>query len=182
MRLLYTLIVLIWSAWPAMAQQDAMALQRCIWSCLSNSPGAHSYQYEQCVARHCAPQAAPIQSAWWSGIASDGVHRFAMTQAEQGIAFTYFCVPGQSYFVLADVAVPPAQYRFLIGAIDYVITLDTTRGPLSVSIPHDHRFMQAVRRGGEWLSISTMQGQPVIRFSLRGADQHIGQAVSGCLG
>lgn len=180
MRASFLALALI--AAPALAQQDPMALQRCIWACLSQSPGAASPQYNQCVAQRCTPMAQPRVSAWSSGVATDGVHRFATTQAEQGMAFTYFCTPGRSYFVLADVPVPPNNYRFLIGQTDYVVTLAGAPGQLSVSLPFDHAFTQAIRHGGDMLSIRDMQGLPVVRFSLRGADQHIGQAGTACFG
>ncbi len=127
-----------------------MVLQRCIWSCLAHSPGAASPQYEQCVTARCT-DALLYGHQWTSGIASDGVHRFATTQAEQGMAFTYFCTPTLSYFVLADVPVPAAAYRFLIGQTDYVVTLQGAPGQLTLTVPHDHVFTQAVRRGGAWL-------------------------------
>ncbi|TLP46954.1 hypothetical protein FDK21_08040 [Cohaesibacter sp. CAU 1516] len=42
-----------------------MALQRCIWSCLANSPGATSPKYHACVERNCnetqEQPAEPIQ-------------------------------------------------------------------------------------------------------------------------
>lgn len=98
------------------------------------------------------------------------------------MAFTYFCMLGQSYFVLADVPVPPGQYRLLIGGTDYIVTFDMSRGVLSTSIPASNIFMRAIRLGGDSVRISTMQGAPVLIFSLRGADQHIGQAIASCQG
>lgn len=159
-----------------------MELQRCVWACLANSPGAASAIYNQCVDRNCVaqPQVSAASSAWRSGVASDGVHYFATTQAEQGMAFTYFCTIGQSYFVLADVPVPPGQYRLLIGGTDYIVTFDMSRGVLSSSIPASNLFTRAVRVGGDQVRIRTMQGAPVLIFSLQGADQHIGLAIAGC--
>lgn len=161
-----------------------MEVQRCVWSCLYNSPGAGSTIYNQCVDRNCVtqpqPQLSAAPSAWRSGIASDGVHYFATTQAEQGMAFTYFCTLGQSYFVLADVPVPAGQYRLLIGGTDYIVTFDMSRGVLSTSIPASNLFMRAVRVGGDDLRIRSMQGAPVLIFSLRGADEEIGKAIAGC--
>jgi hypothetical protein len=62
------------------AQVDPMEEQRCVWSCLANSPGAESREYSDCVAQICTaigqgsaaeaapsapvsrPQAAPVAS------------------------------------------------------------------------------------------------------------------------
>jgi len=162
-----------------------MVMQRCVWSCLANNPPATNPAYHACVDRACTPEnlyGRPAPSDWLSGTATDGVHRFAMTQAEQGMAFTYFCMPGQSYFVLGGVPVPPGQYRMLIGQTDYIVTLDMSRGVLSATIPPDNVFMTAVRNGGDWLTIREMQGAYLLRFSLRGADTHIAQALAGCAG
>jgi hypothetical protein len=44
---------LLLAAGAAAAQVDLMAEQRCVWSCLANSPGAASREYSDCVARLC---------------------------------------------------------------------------------------------------------------------------------
>ncbi len=170
-----------------------MELQRCIWRCLSASPGASSPQYNQCVEHYCvetpspaqtaaAPMFTPAPSDWTSGVASDGVHRYATTPAAEGYTWTYFCMPGYSYVVLGDVPVPPGQYRMQIGQTDFLVTLNLTRGVLSADIPADNVFVQAMRRGGDQLTVRSLDGVNLVRFSLRGADQHIGQAIAGCGG
>lgn len=189
MRVLAVILVLLAGAVPAVlaGEEDPMAVQRCVWSCLANSPGASSPEYQQCVQRHCSGFEPPVPnpeapSDWQGGIAGDGVHRYATTQAEQGYAFTYFCAPGQSFFVLGDLPVPPGQYRLVIGTVAYVVPFDMTRGALSVSIPPASPFMDGVRGGGDMLTVTDMQGAHMIRFSLRGADAAIGEAVRGCFG
>ncbi|MEZ5913792.1 MAG: hypothetical protein R3D84_17510 [Paracoccaceae bacterium] len=78
---------------PAAAQDmaDPMALQRCIWQCLSNSPGAESAEYSACVAEHCDEGGAPPQAMapaadaprWSQGATADGLGRYAAVVAEQ---------------------------------------------------------------------------------------------------
>lgn len=38
---------------PALAQEDPMEEQRCVWACLANSPGADSDEYNACVRQYC---------------------------------------------------------------------------------------------------------------------------------
>ena len=184
--LVLILVFLVGAVRTAAAQDDPMVLQRCIWSCLANSPGASSPQYNLCVEERCVESqqqpASAAPSDWHAGIASDGLHRFATTPAEQGYAFTYFCSPGQSYFVLDSLPNPAGQYRLIIGTIEYLVPFDRVRGALSVNIPPASPFMDGVRRGGDWLTVQTMQRGHVIRFSLRGADTAIGDAIEACFG
>ena len=57
---------------PALAQEDPMEAQRCIWRCLSNSKGASDPAYKQCVAKFCDVGGAsdesvvspPIEAHW----------------------------------------------------------------------------------------------------------------------
>ncbi|MEW9920773.1 hypothetical protein AB2B41_14250 [Marimonas sp. MJW-29] len=171
------------------AQEDPMEVQRCVWSCLANSPGVQSHEYHQCVERFCvAPRGEadqsplPVQSDWGSGVATDGRHQFAGTQAEQGYGLYYFCFAGQSFLTLSELPLPPGQYRMLIGTTEYIVPFDMTRGALSVNVPPVSPFMAALRTGGEWATLRSMAGEHLIRFSLRGADAHIGRAVSACFG
>lgn len=53
LRLILWLTPLL-AAPAVMAEEvDPMAEQRCVWSCLANSPGAESDEYAACVARLC---------------------------------------------------------------------------------------------------------------------------------
>jgi hypothetical protein len=53
----YVLVVSILLAYytaPASAKEDeAMEVQRCVWSCLANSAGADDPAYGNCVDKHC---------------------------------------------------------------------------------------------------------------------------------
>ena len=113
------------------------------------------------------------------GMASNGVHRYAGTQAEQGYAFNYFCTPQESYFVLAALPIEVGQYRLIIGSVEYLVPFDRNRGALTVDIPPGSAFMQAVQRG-RMLTVQDMNRQPVIRFSLNGAGNALRTAMAGC--
>jgi len=186
MRQVWLVLILLWPG-AGGTQEDPMVLQRCIWACLADSPRAASLQYNQCVEVRCVageqqqatPRLPDFRSDWQVGLASNGVHHYAGTQAEQGYAFNYFCTPGESYFVLADVPIEAGQYRMLIGSVEYLVPFDRTRGALTVDIPPGSAFMQAVQ-GGRWLSVQDMDRRPVIRFSLAGARAALATAVGRC--
>lgn len=186
MRWVLSVLALLWPAMGA-AQQETSAVQRCIWSCLAESPGASSLQYDQCVASRCSgalgqydrPTLPDFRSDWQVGMASNGVHHYAGTQAEQGYAFNYFCTPTESYFVLDGLPAPAGQYRVLIGSVEYLVPFDRSRGELTVNIPPGTAFMQAVQ-GGRWMAVHSMGRVPLIRFSLQGAGPAIGNATAQC--
>lgn len=176
--------------WGASAQEDPMAVQRCVWRCLAGSPGAASPEYNQCVARSCgaqtapkpqirAPTPAPVRPAWRAGLASDGVHRFAGTDAEQGYGFYYFCTATTSFFTLTALPMQAGQYRFVIGTVAYQVPFDRSRGDLSVNIPPGSPFLQGVQ-SGSWLQVEALNGTPLVQFSLVGAGAAIAQAVQAC--
>lgn len=102
------LLVPILAVLPAIAaaEEDYMEVQRCIWRCLADSPGAESAQYNQCVARQCndpAPDPAPPVTvapapattsfpAWSFGATADGQGRYAgQFAAETGNLLYYTC-------------------------------------------------------------------------------------------
>lgn len=59
----FTMLATISAASPAYTQEDPMQVQRCIWSCLSDSKGADDPAYHRCVARHCAEETVPQSDA-----------------------------------------------------------------------------------------------------------------------
>lgn len=186
MRRILAVLVLLWPG-IGVAQDDPMALQRCVWACLADSPGAASLQYNQCVDTRCVaqpqlqttPSLPTFRSDWRGGLASNGVHHYAGTQAEQGYAFNYFCTPTESFFVLGDLPIEAGQYRLLIGSVEYLVPFDRKRGALSVDIPPGSAFMQAVQRG-QMLTVQDMNRRHVIRFSLAGAQNALSTAVGQC--
>ena len=191
MRLTLLLLCLLSPLSVAAQQGDPMDVQRCIWRCLADSSGPASPEYNQCVARLCSGEPAaplstpappqPVPLAWRAGLASDGVHRFAGADAEQGYGFYYFCTPQVSFFTLIGLPMDAGQYRFVIGDVAYLVPLDRSRGDLSVNIPPGDVFMQGVQ-AGSWLRVEALDGTSLIQFSLSGAGASINNAVQGCFG
>lgn len=61
---LSVVLTLFLAALPVMGQEaDPMAQQRCVWSCLANSPGAESAEYSACVARLCEGRGEEAEAA-----------------------------------------------------------------------------------------------------------------------
>ncbi|QFT59833.1 hypothetical protein FIU94_13450 [Sulfitobacter sp. THAF37] len=190
MRLILLLLCLACPLSAAAQQGDPMDVQRCIWRCLAASSGPASSEYNQCVVRLCSgdPVASPSPAvpppaplAWRAGLASDGVHRFAGADAEQGYGFYYFCTPQASFFALTALPMAAGQYRFVIGDVAYLVPLDRSRGDLSVNIPPGDTFMQGVQ-AGSWLRVEALDGTSLIQFSLSGAGESTRSAVEGCFG
>ncbi|SFU05728.1 hypothetical protein [Sedimentitalea nanhaiensis] len=169
---------------------DPMEQQRCIWRCLAGSPGNTSPQYHQCVARFCTPQTAPQYSApsfarhWKSGIAADGQTRFAGADVGQegGPGLYYMCDrQGQSYLMLFRHQGPPGMMRFRIGAQDFTVPFDRSRGELTVNVTPGGRFLNALSYG-QSVWISDMHGGHVMHLNLQGAAAALQGAMAGCRG
>lgn len=174
---------------PAMAQgNDPMALQRCIWQCLANSPGNTSPQYHQCVNTYCVePQATaplPQSGAWYAGVAADGYSRSAGVAAPdgsgQGIYFQ--CAPGRdSYLMLYALQTRAGFYQIVIDGRSYPMMFDRRRGQLTSDMPASAPFLNILSNG---LSLNVIDPDGVLRgtFSLSGARAALWQARSACGG
>jgi hypothetical protein len=170
----------------AVAQSgDGMDLQRCIWSCLYNSPGASSPQYHACVAQMCqqtAP-AAPVQG-WTSGLAADGVTRFAGVAVADGSGrgVYFMCAPGgTSYLALYRMAGPPGSYRLVVDGYGYALWFDRVRVELAAPLGFAAPVIRHMS-GGQVLRIETGFGGWMAAVPLAGAGAAIQAAMSGCQG
>lgn len=163
-------------------QENPMEMQRCIWACLANSPGAASAQYNQCVQARCIEQpSVPSATDWRAGLTRDGSHRFAGIDAEQGYGFYYFCNAQERYFALVGLPMDAGQFRLVIENTAYQVPFDRRRGDLSVDLPANSVLGQAMQAGG-MMDIQSLSGEFLIRFSLRGATAALQQTASACAG
>lgn len=84
-------------ATPAHAQMNGEELQRCIWRCLADSPGAGSSQYNSCVARSCSGQTpsapSPARATWTVSGAATGGQMASVTVGRS--TFSYVCQAGK---------------------------------------------------------------------------------------
>lgn len=191
MRVFWLALLACLAAQTAQAQSgDPMDLQRCIWRCLADSPGAQSPRYHQCVERLCVTQPAPQYTApatasrWKSGVAADGITRFAGVDVAQegGPGFYYMCDrQGQSYVMLFRHHGPPGLLRFRIGAQNFTVPFDRTRGELTMNVIPGGQFLNALSYGqNAW--ISDMQGRHVMNVNLQGATAAMQGAIAACRG
>ncbi|MFD3189128.1 hypothetical protein ACFMPD_02495 [Sedimentitalea sp. HM32M-2] len=168
---------------------DPMAIQRCVWSCLASSPGNQSWQYHQCVAQRCQPmQAAPVAPTpalgppWTSGVAADGVTRYAGIHAGQpgGPGLYYMCDrQGQSYLMLYRHAGPPGMMRFFIGSQQFSLPFDRQRGELTVNLVPGGRFLNALAYG-QAVQIVDARGAQVMSLGLNGAAAVLQSTIAAC--
>lgn len=172
---------------PVKAQQgDPMALQRCIWACLANSPGAASAAYHQCVNARCAgPQvAAPSGSApsWQAGLASDGRSWTAgvADQGNDGRGIYYVCNRArESYLMLHGFHGRAGLYQLGIGGRLHPVLFDRRRGTLSVDLPANASLLGSLAAGNT-ISITDPDGRYQAALSLAGSRAAIGRALAEC--
>lgn len=167
--------------------EDPMEMQRCVWSCLANSPGADSLEYNLCVERFCATETAlsglPNNGVPWGvGIASDGITRFAGLQVPdgQGEGVYFMCSPRSlPYLMLFAFDRPEGAYRLNIDGREFVLPFDRSRGQLTVSLRPDAQLLDILAQG-RWLSVTDPRGYPAASVSLAGAARAIATAQIQC--
>ncbi|MDK3020347.1 hypothetical protein [Pseudodonghicola flavimaris] len=168
---------------------DVGETQRCIWRCLSGSPGAASREYNQCVARNCSGEEAPgtaaipvLRGGWRSGLAADGITYYAgATLSDSDPTGVYFmCAPGQAgYLMLYGSGAAAGIFSFGIGRARYPMPFDRRRQELTVTLMPGAAVLQAMAQGS-WLVVRDGAGQPMLAGSLAGAGQALRQAQALC--
>ncbi|MFN4191703.1 MAG: hypothetical protein ACK4FR_02065 [Tabrizicola sp.] len=181
----------------ASAQEDYMEVQRCVWRCLADSPGAESAEYHQCVAASCgepapesalppaaAPPVAPASgfSAWTFGQTADGQGRYAgQYAAETGSLIYYTCDgSGTQNLLLSGEAEGPGGVLTL-DADGQVLGLWFEPSPggytarLEPGSPVPDLLMRAAR-----FELRNEAGWSLGRFAMGGAREAIGSARASC--
>ncbi len=199
------LVLLLLFSGPVGAQSgDVGQMQRCIWSCLSNSPGAASYQYNQCVETFCSsmrtpvqtPQRAPVQApvqiqppvraitpgGWNGGVATNGTSYFAgiYHPSGDGRGLFYICNrQRESYVALIGVDTPEGIVQFVFSDLQYQIPFDRKRGDLSADLAPVSQFMRNLSGTGT-VRIADVRGNVLMDLGLHGAGAAIRWAASAC--
>jgi hypothetical protein len=165
---------------PVLAQDDdPMELQRCIWRCLADSPGAASPEYNACVERQCTAESpAP---AWTTGVTADGAGRFAgTTDPETDSEFHFVCWPvGQSYLMLTGPEGPDAVLPVTVAGQTYAVPFTSYGGYHMAAIPVDSPIIAGIWQGGT-LVVGGDTNPPLGTFGLDGAPLAIHTAWQGC--
>jgi hypothetical protein len=135
----------------AAADDDPMAVQRCVWSCLANNGPASNPAYEQCVVTHCGfeGQKKAASVGWTSGAIDGGVTRFAgVDTADERYGVYYFCDrAGRSELMIAGVDGPAGAWALVIDGETYAFRFDLRSNGVSTAIARNDGVLSALRRG-----------------------------------
>ncbi len=177
----------------AFAQSAEEELQRCIFRCLYNSPGAESPEYNQCVETQCVAQDSQSSSVWQSTQLFpdnppylDG--RVASASTNDGaLSISYLCGRDGDSSMLLDGQVLRStpvlngrehSIRFVVdGVSTHWLGGSEYEGALYVAVTQTHPLLQAMM-GGSTLNID-MPGYSTTA-SLQGSADAIGGALSYC--
>lgn len=190
----------------AQTADDEMEVQRCVWRCLADSPGAESAAYNACVAAKCsggdvaaappapapapappparppAPPPAALPQVWQGGTTADGQGRFAgLADPATGAKFYYMCdMHGASLLALiGPEAGLPAPLLLVVNGAPMRVTFQGSGITSSALVPPNHPMLATLARGG-MLDIYNGAGSLLGRFSLTGAKEAIAAARTGC--
>ncbi len=171
-----------------------MALQRCVWRCLADSPGAASAEYNECVARLCTEDGAPsgagatssspaaISGTWRGGIAADGRTVFAGVDspAGDGSGLFYMCdTAGQSYLMLYAADAPPGAFHLEVAGQRYTLNFDMARQQLTSNVAPRQGVLSALASGSS-VSVVNPLGDRMFQVGLGNSRSTLEQAYSAC--
>lgn len=180
------LMALAAAAAPAAAQMSPEEEQRCVWSCLYNSPGAESRAYQQCVERMCtAPQAAQPRklpraqapatpkAAWTAG--GRGAGRFAGVEIP-GKSFSFLCQRGgPGLIAIAGFGARTNGITLRIDKQAYDLRFVTENGILYTAASSP--LLRALMNGG---AVHVARQGASASFPLTGSTAAIRKALDGC--
>lgn len=173
---------------PARAQMTPEEEQRCVWSCLANSPGAESRAYQQCVERLCLgpqtpqPQAAARRpgvaapTAAWRASPVEGWTHYAGVQLPGDRSFSFLCQRGGlAVLAVGGLGAQPNGVELQIDDQSYGLRFVADKGMLyTPSTPH----LQRALMGGSSVQVATQGGSA--RFPLAGSGAAIRAAMAAC--
>lgn len=180
------LLLALAAAAPAAAQMSPEEEQRCVWSCLYNSPGAESREYQQCVARMCtAPQAAQPRrqpraqapaapkAAWTAG--GRGAGRYAGVEIA-GKSFGFLCQRGgPGLIAIAGFGARGDGMTLRIDRQAYDLRFVTENGILYTAA--SSQLLRALMNGG---AVHVARQGASASFPLAGSTAAIRKALDGC--
>ena len=174
-----------------------MEVQRCIWRCLADSPGAESAQYHQCVAAKCneapaspalpraaAPTVAPFSAFpdWSFGATADGLGRYAGQYAAKTGNLIYYTCDGsgtQNLLLSGEVEGPGGVLTLDVDGQAFGLWFEPSPGGYTARLepgsPVPELLMRAAR-----LEVRNEAGWSLGQFAMGGARQAIGSAQASC--
>lgn len=181
-------VLCIWMglASGVMAQEDPMAVQRCVWSCLSNFPPNTNPAYHQCVEDHCVPMMetqpeAPRPDRWQAGRIDGGRTAYAGVDSPDGnIGVYYFCDrAGRSELMIAGVPTTAGTWVLEVGGTPYSFAFAPRSNGVSTRVGRSDAVLAALRSG----SRVGLQGRGLPQGStltLKGSSAAFSEALAFC--
>lgn len=166
---------------PASAQEGPeWEVQRCIWRCLANSPGAASAEYNACVAAQCNEPAAP-PAAWTGGVTADGRGRFAgIADPATGAVLYFLCAPGgQSFMSLTGPEGPSATLTLDVDGRLFAVPFTADGGSYVTPMPPGSPALVALVTGRQ-ATLRNDVGTALLSVPLTAAMETIDRALQEC--
>ncbi|NVK61223.1 MAG: hypothetical protein HWE37_14270 [Rhodobacteraceae bacterium] len=178
---------------PLAAQDDPMALQRCVWSCLANFGPNTNPAYHACVERVCSglsegegggggqqqAQGDPTRG-WVTGRTGSGVGYAGVDGVRGKTGLYYFCGRGQSFLRVIGIDG---------GERGMIVEVDGQQFPLRFSpngqnqpestLAYSDPVIQALQ-GGSRVRVLTYDGPVVVDAPLSGSSRALAQVISSC--
>lgn len=165
------------------AQDDPMAVQRCVWSCLANNGPASNPAYEQCVVKHCGFEDSGSGSGGWeSGSIDGGRTRYAgVDTTDERYGVYYFCDrAGRSELMIAGVDGPAGAWALVIDGETYAFNFGLRSNGVSTTIARNDGVLSALRRGTTVALSGPGLPDNDTAMALRGSSKALGAALSWC--
>ncbi|MBU3028750.1 hypothetical protein [Paracoccus marinaquae] len=167
---------------PAAAQMSEEELQRCIWRCLADSPGAASSQYEACTRRECsgdAPAAQPTARSGWGN--TGGTSGGQMASVTVGLStLSYVCERGKpALLAISGLPGPSNGITVQVDNQSFQPPFASRDGVHYTAARAGSALLNALLSGNS-VQIRNPGGNSVSSFSLKGSGKAIGTAMSRC--
>lgn len=168
---------------PASAQMSDEELQRCIWRCLADSPGAASSQYNACVQRLCtgdAPKSAPAARGGWSnrGAATGGGQMASVTVGLSTLS--YVCEQGKpAVLAISGLPGPSKGITLRVDNQSFQPPFTGRDGVHYTAVRPGSALLNALLAGNS-VQIRNPGGNSVSNFPLAGSGRAIRTAMSRC--
>ena len=174
--------LLVATALPAWAQMSPEEEQRCVWSCLANSPGAESREYQQCVAEVClgepsAPEPPAAPKAGWRAGAGEGGAWYAGVELP-GASLSFLCSRGgPGLLAIAGLGAREEGTALAVDGRGYRLPFVARNGMLYTAADPGSPILKALRTGS--VAEVTSRGGSAA-FPLSGSGGAIAAALQGC--
>lgn len=181
MRIATFVLGLALAGGPVFAQDDEMAMQNCIRTCLDNDDPAIS----ECLMRHCVYLKLKPKKivGWRSGFINGDTGRYAGTNTADDRYGLYFICDraGRTELNIAGVNGPAGAWALVIDGETYAFTFVPWTSGVSTVIARDDAVLSALMRGSTVALSGPGLPDTETSMSLQGASLMLAMAMKGCL-